>query len=180
MGPEVSGGPRGAGSDFPGLHVFEIEDTEEPPHSDNCNAAVAPGRWLAIPGELKSGETFSCRRICKSSHPCTCGRHTTTRCTAGIAMSSGQVFAYRLRSISDSATGSLDGISYVGTEWEVVAEDLTQTSPVIVVGRIILAGNAANYGIKDLRQSHQHLGCVECDLFYESTIVSGPFITSPE
>jgi len=179
MGPEVKGGPRGSGSDFQGLHVFEVEDTEEPSRSDNCDATNPPGRWLAIPGELRAGETFHCERICKDSHPCKCGRNTGMRCTAGIAMSSAQLFSYRIRSIAESATGTLDGNSYVGTEWEVTAEDLTQTSPVMTVGRVILAGNSAVYGIKEMRQSHQHLGCVPCDLFYESTIVSGPFINDP-
>jgi hypothetical protein len=179
MGPEVIGGPRGSGSDFMGRHVFEVADTEEPSHSDNCDAVNPPGRWLAIPGEIRAGETFTCKRICKESHPCKCGRNTHMRCSAGIAMASSQIFSYRLRSIAESATGSLGGNSYVGTEWEVTAEDLTQTSPVMVVGRVILAGNAAIYGIKSLRQSHQHLGCVPCDLFYESTITAGPFIMDP-
>lgn len=179
MGPEVQGGPRGSGSDFQGLHVFEVADTEEPSHSSNCDAANPPGRWLAIPGELRAGETFKCERVCKSSHACNCGRHTHMRCTAGIAMSSNQLFAYRIRSIAESATGTLDGNSYVGTEWEVTAEDLSQASPVMTVGRVILAGNSAVYGIKAMRQSHQHIGCVPCDLFYESTIISGPFINDP-
>jgi len=178
MGPEVQGGPRGSGSDFSGFHVFEVEDTEEPSHSENCDAANPPGRWLAIPGELRAGETFQCERYCKRS-PCKCGRNTGMRCKAGIAMSSSQLFAYRVRSIAESATGTLDGNSYVGTEWEVTAEDLTQASPVMTVGRVILAGNSAVYGIKDLRQSHQKIGCVPCDLFYESTIISGPFIEDP-
>lgn len=179
MGPEVLGGPRSSGSDFHGLHVFEIEDTEEPSRSENCDAHNPPGRWLAIPGELRAGETFHCERVCKSSHPCNCGRNTHMRCTAAIAMSSKQVFAYRIRKVAESSTGTLAGNSYVGTEWEVTAEDLTQASPVMTVGRVVLAGNSAIYGIKKLGQSHQHIGCVPCDLFYESTIVSGPFIEEP-
>jgi hypothetical protein len=179
MGPEVQGGPRASGSDFQGFHVFEIEDTEEPSHSSNCDAANPTGRWLAIPGELRAGETFHCERFCKSSHPCNCERNTGMRCTAGIAMSSSQLFSYRIRSVAESATGTLDGNSYVGTEWEVTAKDLTQDSVVMTVGRVILAGNSATYGIKDLRQSHEHMGCVPCDLFYESTVVTGPFIEDP-
>merc|ERR1719162_2130726 len=140
MGPEVVGGPRGAGSDFQGLHVFEVEDTEPPTHSENCNAHNPPGRWLAIPGELRAGETFQCERVCKGKHPCNCGRNTHMRCTAGIAMGPTQLFEYRLRSIATSATGTLDGNSYIGTEWEVTATDLSQSSPVMIVGRVVLAG----------------------------------------
>jgi len=179
MGPEVTGGPRAAGSSFPGFHVIEVSDTEPPPRVRDCAVnAQSSGRWLAIPGEQRQGETFSCERICQKSE-CTCSRNTGMRCTAPIQMGSRQVFAYRLRSIAESATGTLAGSTRSGTEWEVTAEDLTDSSPTMTVGRFILEGNAAQYGIKSLRQSHQHLGCVPCDLFYESTIVSGPFINDP-
>jgi len=182
FGPEVAGGPRASGSDFSGHHVLEVWDTEEPTRNPDCDEKKVKnpaGRWLAIPGGLKAGETFRCERVCKPGFPCSCGRNTGMRCTAAIAMSSNQLFAYRLRRVADTATGTLEGNSYVGTEWEVTAEDLSQSSPIMVVGRVILAGNSAVYGIKSMRQSHQHIGCVPCDLFYESTIISGPFIQEP-
>jgi len=183
MGPEVMGGPRQAGSDFQGLHVFEVEDTEEPSHSEDCAALNPAGRWLAIPGAGKMGETWNCQRICKSTHTCHCGRKTHVRCTASIAMSTSQLFVYRVRMTSKSAVTTFEGSTYTGTEWEVSAQDLSHKNLAgeghMTVGRVILVGNADVYGIKTMSQAHEHIGCVPCDMFYESTVVSGPFVQDP-
>jgi hypothetical protein len=183
MGGVVEGGPRGGGGDFPGNHTFEVWDTEMP--SDDCSegAAQPPGRWLAIPTGPREGDTYQCERFCGKEGGCCPGISTGMRCTANIIMGSGQVFEYRLRSMAPNSPATLSddaaGVEYRGTEWVVTAIDLSQPSEVKVVGRVVLVGNSDQFGIKKIRQSHEHLGCTPCDLYYESTIVSGPFIMDP-
>jgi len=182
MGAEVHGGAHPEGSAFPGVHVFEIYDTEEPVCTKSGKAKRNPeGRWLATPGGIGEFDTFTCTRICKEGHDCEkCGEYFGTRCEAIIAMGSSQLFSYRIYKIGDDVPGTLNGNSYIGTEWMVTADSLTHPSPAFAVGRIILTGNDKVYGIKELRQSHEHIGCVHCDLFYESVVTTGPFIAKPE
>lgn len=182
MGPEIMGGPLAPRSAFAGKHVVEIADTLEPSHDQDCNHANLPGRMYAIPGHVKHGESFQCERICKgaSCDSNTCKRHTHVRCEATMAMNSKQVFAYRVRQSNTTAMGTLDAHLYPGTEWEISAQDLQDsTLPPMTIGRVMLAGLGGEHGIKSLGQTHQHIGCVPCDLFYESTIVTGPFINIP-
>merc|ERR1719271_2249486 len=94
-----------------------------PSTSDDCSAANPVGRRFAIPGEKRTGETFNCERICKSTHPCNCGRNTGLRCTADITMASSQVFKYKVELVESSANITYDGNTYMGTEWQVTAED---------------------------------------------------------
>merc|ERR1719191_1921279 len=84
-----------------------------------------------------------------------------------------------MRKISASDIGILEGASYTGSEWEITAEDLTNQQAVVTVGRVILSGNGPAFGISQMGQSHEHLGCVPCDLFYESVISAGPYILQP-
>jgi len=169
MGPEVRP-PSSGNSAFDGKHVFEVRDTLDFP-STHCDSDNPTGRWLATAGPTKESETFTCER---KKLPSTLCHANVIRCEAAIAMDSGSLFHYRIRKVQNDATAA---DQYVGPEWEVTAIDLTQDSSVVVVGRVILTGEKRSQGIKRLSQSHHHLGCVHCDLFYESTIISGPFIS---
>lgn len=182
MGPEAFGTPHSSNPVFHGMHVFELADTRDYSRFSKCEEENPKGRWYAIPGDLRAGETFTCKRICKVP-PCTCGRNTAMRCWAKMTMTSSQLFEYRIRKVADADQGILESNVFMGAKWEVYATDVTQkvdsNTRMTVVGRVILAGNSEKNGIVKLWQSHEHIGCVPCDLFYESTIVSGPFIQHP-
>merc|ERR1719440_2642356 len=190
MGPEVYGtSALSNGAGFSGKHVFEVMDTVEPSKSDNCNAVAPHGRWIAMPANYQAGDSFTCTRVAQmGSYTFPCQRTFGLRCEANMAMGSHQVFKYRM--YRDTADGVVTTISYQetatspaetrsGVEWVVVAEDITHSVSPMVVGRIILEGVTSNYGIKEMKQAHHHIGCVECDRFYASTIVTGPFIAQP-
>jgi hypothetical protein len=184
MGPEIDGKDQADNSDFNGRHVFEIEDTVHPPSSTNCDAVNPAGRWIAMEGAHKDGDSFTCTRICKQYNSlgelnCHCGRTTHLRCEANMAMGTGQVFAYHIRRTNVSTSVSYDNNTRLGSEWEVIAQDIKNNVLPMAVGRVVLEGIGCEYGINRLKQSHQHIGCTPCDLFYESTTVTGPFITEP-
>lgn len=182
MGPQVMGGPRLSGSASAGKHIFEMYDTLPPSHSKNCNEPNPSGRWLVVPGEVRANEMFKCTRECDAAE-CKCDRRSHVRCEVTTAMTSGSIYAYSLRRTATSATGNLAGKSLVGTGWEVRAHDVTMgpeaTEPSTVVGRVVLAGNPQVYGIRNMWQTHHHVGCTPCDLFYASMIATGPFVLEP-
>jgi hypothetical protein len=176
FGLEVGGGAHGPGEAFKGYHVVEVFDTLPP--SNNCHEDNPSQRFLVIPGAGKMGESWNCERICHSP-PCKCDRKTGVRCTTKVAMNSNQLFKYRVRSTASSSTVSYDGHSWQGPEWTITAQDISHSQEAMVVARIVLNGNDATHGIEGLAQTHGHLGTVPCDMFYESVIASGPFISDP-
>jgi hypothetical protein len=184
MGPEIMGKDQADNSDFNGKHVFEIEDTVHPSSSTNCNAVNPEGRWIAMEGAHKDGDNFNCQRVCRQYNSlgelnCHCDRTTHLRCEADMAMGSGQVMRYEIRRTHTNQTVSYNNATRTGVEWEVLAKDIKNNIPEVTVGRVVLEGEGSEYGIKGLKQSHQHMGCTPCDLFYESATVTGPFITEP-
>lgn len=179
FGPKIYGGMKSAEDSFAGVHVFEVHDTLAPAPCGSAACAgcrAVAGRRFVIPARMEAGDLYNCTRVCHPGVNCTCGTHSMVQCRASMAMVSGQEFVYRLRKSNGSSTAVMDGVNYVGAEYE-VSVTVLKTNTKLTVGRVVLASQAAASGITKLSSAHDHIGCVPCDLFYEKTIATGPFVS---
>jgi hypothetical protein len=162
-GPQITATTR--------THLFSIWDT----YNDPTNAE----RRLALP----AADPGHCKRNCND-----CGLHpgvydtTGTQCKLDFQDGhSDASYFYRLRMSNPDASVSYNDVTYSGTEWEVtVTTERESSRETIVVGRMLLQGDASTSGIEVYKSFHEHIGCTSCDAFYEQTIVTGPFILEPQ
>lgn len=177
MGPVVRGGGVEGGA-LSGKHVFEIEDTEHPAPF----GGIVEGRRLALASRPQPGDVGFCSRVCTGCQTqprlLSIGETTGVRCEVNMAMYDGDGFVYRLALVSGEAAAEFEDAVYRGAEWLVVLRSLS-TGNEVPVGRIVLEGNTHANGIERFSILHTHLGCTPCDAFYQSAVVSGPFIVRP-
>eukprot|EP00929_Paragymnodinium_shiwhaense_P001926 TRINITY_DN10212_c1_g1_i2.p1 TRINITY_DN10212_c1_g1~~TRINITY_DN10212_c1_g1_i2.p1 ORF type:complete len:458 (+),score=70.32 TRINITY_DN10212_c1_g1_i2:474-1847(+) len=178
MGPQVRGGV-GKGEALFGEHGFEIKDTV-PPAPDG---SLVRGRWLALPGERRSGDIGSCSRKCVGceDYPQLEGARLATGlvCKIDIAIGSGSSFVYRLRQSSESVPVLHDGDTYYGAQWDVNIHDAS-SGAFFVLGRVVLEGTSKANGVISFSSRHEPLGCLPCDAAFQAVRTAGPFIMVPK
>jgi hypothetical protein len=177
MGPQVSGGV-GADDRLLGTHVFTMEDLVV-----RNGGGVHKRRFLALPGKKEPGHVGLCRRYCvncNADQDPGSGVTSGTRCTAKVGVRDGQQFVFRLYKINQDAEVSYDDTSYKGTQWEVRIIDPFQGANYIL-GSIITESNCPSreLGITYFGSSHEPIGCVPCDAYYQAMRSSGPFVLQP-
>ena len=124
-----------------GAHVFEVDDTEPLPNSQDCTQPHQT--WQAIPVAGGLDDSFYCTRFCKEGHVCNCGWTTGVRCEVYTVVHPHLAFNYRLQQVDAVTSASLDGTTFSGRVWEVTVEDLTHVTPTVTVGRVLLSGAVA-------------------------------------
>jgi hypothetical protein len=128
----------------------------------------------------------NCHRHCQD-----CGLHpgwtntTGTQCGAPMDIAEGDGFVLRITRTAAVTTFEYPKGHFLnGSAWIVTAQRIrrhgipvTPPGPVMVVGRQFWEGTFS--GISRIGSFHEHIGCIPCEAFYESTIRRGPWIHAP-
>jgi len=136
----------------------------------------------------------SCHRHCLDCglHP---GWHNTsgTQCSFPLEIQNGNRLSFRLRQTTSNTSYTFQQqhasakwhVTYFGSIWTLEA---TMTQGKIQVGsaektKVLKVGEMfmqENYGgVSRLGAFHEHIGCTDCDAFYESERRNGPWVTAP-